>query len=131
MKFARIAFCIALFMMIGCKSTFNTAPVLELRDQSVSKTVPLKDMERCIKEAGIRLGWKMDTVSPSVIEGTLNLRQHTAVVTIPFTQTNYSILYKDSDNLYAENGQIHKSYNRWVKNLEKEIGIELSRLAIR
>jgi hypothetical protein len=116
-------------MVAGCKSSFNTAPVLDINEHNIIQDISTANVEKCIKNAGDRLGWQMVTVSPGVIEATLHNRQHTAVVTIPFSRTKYSILYKSSINLYAEGGTIHKSYNRWVRNLEKEIGIELSRVS--
>jgi hypothetical protein len=133
MNYARIFICCALLLLMaaGCKSNFNTAPILDIQDQTVDKGLSLSEVEKCIKSAGVRLGWKMTTVSTGLIEATLFNRQHTAVVSIPFSKTKYSILYKDSKDLYSDNGTIHKSYNRWIKNLEKEIGIEFSRSSIR
>lgn len=82
--------------------------------------------EKAIKNAGSRLGWQMTTVQPGLIRGTLNLRKHYAVVDINYDGRGYSIDYIDSENLKYddEKGKIHKSYNKWIQNLERQIRIE-------
>ena len=49
--------------------------------------------------------------------------KHYAEVKIPFSLTNYSILYSDSRVLdYNEKKQrIHRNYNNWVINLNASI----------
>jgi hypothetical protein len=66
------------------------------------------------------------------VQGTLNLRSHTAVVTIPFSTKSYSILYKESTNLKydAEKQTIHGNYNGWVQRLDNEIRARISTLAM-
>ena len=52
----------------------------------------------------------------------------TAVVEIPQTTSNYSIVFKSGVNLSEKDGQIHKNYNGWVQNLDNRIKAELTRL---
>jgi len=58
--------------------------------------------------------------------GTLHLREHTAIVDIPYSAKSYSILYKSSVNLTEKSGQIHKNYNGWVQNLDQRIRVYLA-----
>ena len=44
-----------------------------------------------------------------------------AEVRITYTATSYDIKYDSSLNLQASGGKIHKNYNRWVRNLDKDI----------
>ena len=67
-------------------------------------------------------------MKPGLLEGTLRLREHTAVVDIAYSTSNYSIVFKSGVNLSEKDGQIHKNYNGWVQNLDRGIGTELSRL---
>jgi len=53
--------------------------------------------------------------------GTLALRTHKAVVDIPYSATKYSIQLKSTENLNADDGNIHKNYNGWVQNLDRGI----------
>ncbi len=82
--------------------------------------------EQAIKTAGTKLGWNMAKLEPGLIRGTLNLRKHVAVVDISYDGRGYSIDYVDSENLKydEETGQIHKNYNSWIQNLERQIRLE-------
>lgn len=109
-----------LLMTAACSAT--KAPILNLQNQPAAKTLSMAQMEKAIMIGGSRVNWRMQKVKPGLIEATQMARSHTAVVEIPFTEKNYSIIYKSSVNLKADgDGNIHKTYNRWVRNLDKEI----------
>ena len=40
---------------------------------------------------------------------------------VRYTPTTYTIAYKDSTNLDFKDGQIHKNYNGWIENLNRDI----------
>jgi hypothetical protein len=81
---------------------------------------------RAIKTAGTKLGWDMAEVQPGLIRGTLNVRKHHAVVDIDYDGRGYSINYVESENLNydPEKLAIHKNYNSWIHNLERQIRLE-------
>ena len=81
-----------------------------------------------VRQRGRRRRWIMAVVKPGEIMGTLNVRHHTAVVTIPHTSKNYSIIYKDSSNLKynAERQTIHQEYTYWIQRLDNEIRARLT-----
>ena len=93
-----------------------------------SKSFQPNQVRQAIVAAGVGLGWKFVDLKPGLLEGTLRLREHVAVVDIPYSTSTYSIIYKSGVNLGEQNGQIHKNYNGWVQNLDKGIGSELARL---
>jgi hypothetical protein len=62
------------------------------------------------------------------LTGRLALRTHVAVVDIAHDTNSYSIKYRESTNLQAEGGMIHKNYNGWIQNLEKGIRTQLQLL---
>jgi hypothetical protein len=70
----------------------------------------------------------MAVAKPGEIIGTLNIRSHQAVVSIPFTTKTYSILYKDSSNLKynAEKQTIHENYTGWIQRLDGAIRSRLT-----
>ena len=41
------------------------------------------------------------------------------------TPKDYSITYKESTNLDYMNGQIHRNYNGWIENLDRDIRANL------
>lgn len=106
------------------------APIQNVTDAPVpsvsGKALSSDEVRKAIMRAGATLGWKMNADAPGKVTGTLNLRTHTAVVEIPYSTSSYSINYKSSVNLNAEDGQIHNNYNGWVKNLAKGIDANLA-----
>ena len=92
------------------------------------KQVTLHDVEKAIVRAGAGLGWQMRPVDPGVMEGTLYLRKHVAVVNITYDTRTFSIKYKDSTNLNYDGTNIHSNYNGWIENLSRGIQTQLLNL---
>lgn len=115
---------ISLFL-IGCRTT----PILEITDTPINtasgKTPSLSLVTKEIIEAGIQLGWQMKKVTPGQIIGTLNLRKHMVQVDIAYSKTDYSIKYKDSNNMSYDGTNIHANYNSWVQNLSNAINTQV------
>ncbi len=121
--------CLAVVAMMGCKGGAQIYQVKEAPVQTASGKVPsLEQVQKIIIESGVKLGWVMAVVKPGEIQGTRNVRIHSAVVTIPFTEKNYSVLYKDSTNLkYNAAAQtIHQEYTYWIQELDNEIRARLT-----
>ena len=124
--------CIVLVAAIGCS---GGAPIYQVKDtpvQTATGKVPtLEQVQKTIIEAGVKNEWVMAVVKPGEIRGTLSVRNHMAVVTIPFTTKHYSILYKDSTNLKynADRQTIHKEYTYWIQQLDNDIRARLTALS--
>ena len=57
----------------------------------------LKDMGKAIRVACVQLRWKeCKVIEPDHIEATLNVRTHSLVVNIYYSDKEYTIIYKDS-----------------------------------
>lgn len=115
--------------IVGCKGGAQIYQVKEAPVQTASGKVPsVEQVQKIIIESGVKLGWVMAVVKPGEIQGTRNVRIHSAVVTIPFTAKNYSVLYKDSTNLKynAANQTIHQEYTYWIQELDNEIRARLT-----
>ena len=120
---------ILLFVFTGC----GAQKVLNIQKAplSINKEISIKKMYKAIKNAGYRRGWQISKVSPGVAKAYINVRgRHQATVLITYSHNEYSINYKDSEHLKynAQNNTIHKNYNSWVKNLDKDINFELNSL---
>ena len=60
-------------------------------------------MTKAIVHAAMGLGWEMATTTPDHTIGTLNLRDHQAVVDIAYDTKSYNIRYKSGTGLlYGE-----------------------------
>ncbi len=92
------------------------------------KKVSMNDVTTAIMRAGTQLGWQMQPEGPGRLSGRLALRTHLAVVDIEHDTKSYTIKYRDSQNLDARDGMIHKNYNGWIQNLDKAIRAQVTSL---
>jgi hypothetical protein len=121
--------CVLFIAVMGCR---GGAQIFQVKDAPVQtatgKQPSLEDVQKAIITAGVGLGWQMAVAKPGEIIGTLNIRSHQAVVSIPHTTKNYSIIYKDSTNLKynAEKQTIHENYSGWIQRLDGAIRARLT-----
>jgi hypothetical protein len=117
-----------LALVAGCSSR----PVMNVTAEPVvvapGKTATSENVRDAILRAGSSLGWTMRPTAPGVINGSINLRNHSAVIDVEYNTRSYNIVYRSSTNLDANNGQIHKNYNGWIENLNNAIRRELLRV---
>jgi hypothetical protein len=120
-----IAFSVAV-ALVGCA---RTAPVDNVHS-TVSAGHSEAQVRNAILKAGAQRQWIMNDVGPGVIKARQQNRNHSAEVRITYSATAYSIDYDSSQNLLASQGKIHKNYNRWVRNLDKDIQVSLATNAL-
>jgi hypothetical protein len=123
---------IAILMITAALAACTTAPIQNVTSAAVvstaGKTLSDEQVRAAIVRAGSALGWQIRDAGPGKLVGNISLRTHTAEVEIPYSTSNYSILYKSSTNLNESGGQIHKNYNGWIQNLHKGINTQLALL---
>ena len=116
---------VAVALVAGCRS----APVLNVNEAPVvvtsNKAVTNEAVRDAIVRAGRKLGWQMSEAGAGLVRAHIALRTHTADADVRYTTKTFSIVYRDSTGLDAANGQIHKNYNGWIQNLDREIRSEL------
>jgi hypothetical protein len=112
---------VAFVALAGC----NVVPIRNINDAPVvlgsGKAATADQVRTAIVGAGTGLGWTMTPTAPGLVTGRIVLRGHTALIDVRYTATTYTIAYKDSTNLDFRDGQIHKNYNGWIENLNREI----------
>lgn len=124
-----LVLCVLFVAVMGCR---GGAQIFQVKDAPVQtatgKQPSLEDVQKAIIAAGVGLNWQMAVAKPGEIIGTLNVRSHQAVVSIPYTTKNYSIIYKDSTNLKynAEKQTIHENYSGWIQRLDGAIRARLT-----
>jgi len=123
LKFAALA---AVFAIAGC----SVVPIMNVKNAPITSASgkPLSNVEvrSAILRAGATLGWQMKDEGPNMLVGTLQLRDHLAVIEIPYSSTDYSLKYRSSNNLKESSGNIHKNYNGWIQNLTRGINAQLT-----
>ena len=128
-SFNRVLMFVALgltLFAVGCAAPIHNVPSVPIATSKPNAS--LDEIGKAIQRAGAGLGWSMQVTKPGHIVGTLNLRNHVAVVDVNYSETSYSINYKDSKNLNYDGTTIHKNYNGWIQNLDKGIRTQLSLL---
>ena len=115
--------CTSLFLVFASSNALAAKAIQNIESSPItsSRVLSIEDVERAIIEGCRVRGWLPSSIAPGQIEAVLYIRSHVAKVDIPFTTKNYSILYKDSVNLDYKNGKIHRNYNKWVQNLNRDI----------
>jgi hypothetical protein len=109
-------------------------PILDFVDQPVpvkanGQKFTLEEVQAAIIKASTARKWVPVLTEPGKFSVSVLVRgKHYAEVTIPFNETNYSILYAASRELDAneKKRKIHGKYNQWVGSLNAEIGRTLA-----
>lgn len=120
---------LVLVFLVGCRGGAQIYQVTNVPVPSPSgKELTLEQVRKEIVAAGVAAGWQITDSKPGEILATFNLRSHQAVVSIPYTTKDYSILYKDSSNLKynAQAQTIHPNYTGWIQRLDSAIRSRLS-----
>lgn len=127
-----VVLAVALLTLLGACERLR--PVYEVHSQTVpvvGAPPTLNQVEDRIIKAGASLGWLMKPVKSGLVRGTIRRKRHVAVVKIEYDTSTYSILYDSSQRLSIGTGSletryegqrvIHKRYNKYVKNLNRQI----------
>ena len=125
-------FILSIFLMLtGCE---RLRPVHQVQSKPLpvqAESLSLSQIETRITKAGSSLGWLMKSIKPGEIRGTMRRGRHSAVVKIEYDTRTYDILYHSSDRMsegigfhetrYEGQKVIHKRFNKYVKNLDRQI----------
>jgi hypothetical protein len=114
-----------LVLFVTALAACTAVPIYEVKGSPIitasGKPPSMQQVQSAILQAGTQLGWQISNDKPGKMTGRLNLRSHQAVVNIDYDTKQYSITYRDSVDLGAKDGTIHKNYNGWVQNLDNRI----------
>ncbi|EGE2516295.1 hypothetical protein DRW31_01610 [Shigella dysenteriae] len=108
--------------LAGCA---RTAPIDQVHS-TVSAGHTQEQVKKAILKAGVERKWIMSEAGQGIIKARQQSHDHSAEIRINYTASSYDINYENSQNLQASGGQIHKNYNSWVRNLDKDIQLNLS-----
>ncbi|HKW55185.1 MAG TPA: hypothetical protein VJO12_15945 [Stellaceae bacterium] len=124
--FAALLMVGAVIMASACS---RTRPVYNVQDHPIpaaTQQLPLDQIGQTIIQAGRLRHWRMDPAGPGQITGVLDDHGREAVINVTYSQQAYSITLAGSTNLRQEGDEVHKKYNKWVRQLEREIDDRLS-----
>lgn len=113
-------FASVLLLLAAC-----TNPVYNVDDASIAtgsgSSHSLTDVRRVIVESATTKGWTIKEIDATHMEITRRLRASMVQSVITYSESSFSIAYKDSANMKYNGTTIHHKYNRWVRKLEKLI----------
>lgn len=120
-----VAKILAILLLALAVASCRSATVYNVENASLTAAKPLtmEQVGTAIKRAGGSLGWQMRDVAPGHIEARLPIRSHLAVADVLYNTKDFSIKYKDSNNLSYDKSDntIHSNYNGWIQNLQNAI----------
>lgn len=123
----KIVFLAGVLLVVGA-CTGRPVENIESAPLPANRGLSMEEVENAIRRAAAKRGWTMKRLAPGRLEGRLALRSHVALVDVTFDTQQYSITYKDSQNLNYDGTNIHRNYNSWVRNLSNDINVEISAL---
>ncbi|MGF1734838.1 hypothetical protein [Photobacterium satsumensis] len=99
-------------------------PVL---NQPIHEPIANQQLIKKITKAGLVRGWQVEKESRNKLIAKIHVRSHYVAVNITLNKDSYDITYHDSENMKynADKDTIHRKYNGWVANLNRDIQKEL------
>lgn len=139
---------IAPMLLVGCQATM--VPIHNLYNQPIPGNLDRQEIAEAITQGATSAGWTAEATIENSILAMYNIRAHTVVVNIGFSNTRYSILYKSSNHMKVRCGtrpdiskkpevtvggevctgdtvptHIHENYKAWIEKLDKSISAAL------
>ena len=110
----------------------NTAPIYTPEPIEVPAGKSTEEVKKAVRKALFDKDWEIREIGPGHVQGKHTKsggkdKLHVAVLDVRFDTKSVRIGYKDSQELNYDkaSGVIHKTYNNWVRNLEKNIRANL------
>lgn len=129
-----IAASLLIALIVAAPAARADDPVKDIIDHEVpalkdGTRIALPDVQAAILAACERRKFEATVVSPGLITARWVHGKHTFDVSIPFTNSTYSIRYKDSAYMdyNPKKNRIHDSYNDSVKGLSEHIEADFER----
>lgn len=126
--------------VLPCIVAFGTVPAIGHADNPqiyipdpilIPCALTAQQVRAVIHEGVSGRDWESRDAGDGAVEARLLKGKYTVTVTITFGAREVHIVYLDSENLeYRGSGAaatIKKGYNGWIRNIEKDIAVRLSR----
>lgn len=114
-------------LLIGFSSFSFAAKPEPVLNQPIHEPMANQQLIKKITQAGLVRGWQVEKESTNKLIAKIHVRSHYVAVNITLNKDSYDITYHDSENMKynADKDTIHRKYNGWVANLNRDIQKEL------
>lgn len=126
MKKTVFALIAAMLFLGGC--AMRQHPIMQVNNAPIHANGGEDAVAAKIKTALSNRGWQVIAEEPGKITAQFvkvnpSVGQHSVTILIPYDADSYSIDFVTSENMMydADKHVIHRNYNRWVANLEKDL----------
>jgi hypothetical protein len=105
----------------------RTAAMMTVTDEPLPAGATMKQVEAAVLQSLSSRSWTIKNRSPGSVDAqygrTDSRSSFTVDITVTYTASSFSVVYKDSTGLSydAQKGKIHANYNRWINNLKVDI----------
>ncbi len=122
----------AVFLLLVSSPTVHAAyeDIYNVTSAPVPAGLTAAQIESAVTTGGASRGWVVERQGEGHLLATLNVRSHTVRADIHFDLATYSITYRDSENLKFRKGKIHGAYNKWIRNLKRDIDRQLALVSL-
>jgi hypothetical protein len=123
--------CLLSIGVSGCAS--RVEPIYNVVNHPVpvaAQKLPLQEIGHAIVTAAAEYHWSVALTQPGQIRATYDRGEHQAVIAISYSRSAYSINLVSSEDLKQRDGEIHRKYNLWIRNLERAIEERLDAAAV-
>lgn len=111
-------------LLVGCASK----AIMNVENRPIPQAAQQFSLDRIEQEiiaAGQARSWQMRREGPGHLVATQVRANYNASVDIRFDQRAYSITHRSSTGMREKDGTIHKRYNLWIGNLQRDIDTHL------
>ncbi len=126
MKRFLLALCVAFFGFLTVTGCATTAPIESPVTQNIPTGLTDNEVKGVIVTTASAREWRVSKSSKGSLEMFYARGKVSATIRVDYTTSNYTITYVSSTNMKAAGGKIHKNYNRWIRNLVKDINTAMA-----
>lgn len=117
---------VAILPLVGCSRNEPLYNVANASVPAIQDRLSYEQVRAAIVKALVDNGWSIRQQTPDNISALISFRAHSASIAINYSQSNYSIMYRNSNNLDYDGSSIHRNYNKQIMDLERAINGNLA-----
>ncbi len=120
-----IASVAALGLLATSAAWSRSAPVQSIKTPILNKTVTVQEVHDAILRAALSKNWQVVEDAGQKITLKYVKKVHVAACDVTYSEKEYDITINPMTTLTRGAYEVHPKYNQWVRNLDKQIQMQL------